>query len=202
MSKLSFDQWVQVAIAVGTCVAAVATFAVVLVSLWLATRRPKSDLKLTVAKMVAIVGDGTPMEDVISFRVTNLGERSVVLTGISWIAGSGKNKIAMLQLFDEYTPQFPQTLKHAETFGADVYLKDKPKWLQGFADIMVNERVEPSLRTLRVQVGTSLGETISAKPQDTFVEALRGAVGTAEKPADYRTFKIFGRDFRWGIHRF
>jgi hypothetical protein len=173
MERLSFDQWIQLAIAAGTIAAALTTLAAVLVSLWLARRRPKSDLKISVNKMQCAVGDGSPIEEIILFRVTNCGEHPVVLTAISWIAGSGKKKVAMLQVFDGYEPQLPCTISHADSYQAIVHLRNRPQWLRQFVDIMVKGDTKKALRTLRVQASTSLDETISAKPGEQFLAALR-----------------------------
>jgi hypothetical protein len=46
---LTLDQWIQVSIAAGTWASAIATFSAVVVSLWLASRKPKGHLAVSVA---------------------------------------------------------------------------------------------------------------------------------------------------------
>lgn len=87
--------WAKVA-ALGQVGGAIATFLAVVVSLWIALRRPRPAIRLTVTEKLLIGGasDGVAF---LAFEVTNLGERTVFVRGIGWRTGWFRKWPAFLQ---------------------------------------------------------------------------------------------------------
>jgi len=77
--------WTIVA-AVGQVAGAVATFAAVLVSLYLATSARKPRVKLRVGERL-IIGGGVDDQRVLMFSVANVGERNVHVRTLGWRTG-------------------------------------------------------------------------------------------------------------------
>jgi len=74
---LTLEQKIQIWNAIGTGLAAIATFAAVIVALYLARRaenlREKLRLKIQVGLRDVVVGDGTPITTHLSINAINLG---------------------------------------------------------------------------------------------------------------------------------
>ena len=87
---MTFDQKIQVWVAVGTWVAGLATLAAVVVALYLARRTEKVRLNVHVGLRVVVIGDGSPFQEHLSISVTNVGERSVTINTVGWAVGKGK----------------------------------------------------------------------------------------------------------------
>lgn len=87
--------WAKVA-AVGQVGGAVATFLAVIVSLWIALRRPRPAIRLTITEKLLIGGPGDGVA-FLAFEVTNLGDRTVFVRGIGWRTGWFRKSPAFLQ---------------------------------------------------------------------------------------------------------
>jgi hypothetical protein len=104
----------QIASAIGTCGA-------VIVSLWLANRKPKPELRLTVDIKVLLGGglSGPPWPEFLSISVVNLGGTPATVDGFSW-KPSHRAKIAGYQNVDSpaqyaQNPRLPVTLLHGQS---------------------------------------------------------------------------------------
>lgn len=78
--------WEKVA-ALGQVAGAIATFAAVCVSLWLAHSERRAHLKVRAGLQMTFVGDGSPFEDVISIKITNHGLRPTHISQVGWRTG-------------------------------------------------------------------------------------------------------------------
>jgi hypothetical protein len=78
--------WAQVA-AIGQVAGAAATFAAVLVSLWIAHSERRAHIKARCGLRLSVIGDGSPFEDVIQMVITNYGLRAVRVSSIGWRTG-------------------------------------------------------------------------------------------------------------------
>lgn len=78
--------WAKVG-AIGQVAAAVATFAAVCVSLWLAHSERRANIKVRAGLRFQFAGDGSPFEDVISIQITNYGLRPVRISSVGWRTG-------------------------------------------------------------------------------------------------------------------
>ncbi len=169
---MTLDQTIQVWNVVGTWLAGFATFAAVLVSLHLASRRDRVRLMTHAGIRRLYAGDGSPAEELVEIHVTNLGDRAVTVNSVGWAIGKGKKKQYCLQnLSGSYTAQYPKELPHGQSASFQVSFMDTPQWPTDF----VNEFVAPSgesLSTLVALVNTSVGQTIEVKAEQNLIKRL------------------------------
>ena len=78
--------WTMVG-AIGQVAAAIATFAAVCVSLWLAHSERRVHIRVRAGLRLLFAGDGSPFEDVIAVHVTNHGLRPVRISSVGWRTG-------------------------------------------------------------------------------------------------------------------
>ena len=182
----------------GTWVAALATFAAVVVSLWLSSRRDSVSLRVRIG-MRMIVGGGEPRINILSIEVTNLGERPVKLTGMGWEIGRTKRTKRSAHQVGQGDPRFarrvPLSLDHGESAELGFELEDDTDWFGRFLERVIEESLGASgfrvraleavvgavlgptldrhLRSLRFWVSTSVGKFVSVKPEAAFVQRLR-----------------------------
>jgi len=78
--------WTEVG-AFAQVAAAVATFAAVCVSLWLARSERRANVKVRAGLRLMFAGDGSAFEDVISIVITNFGMRAVRISSMGWRTG-------------------------------------------------------------------------------------------------------------------
>jgi len=171
---MTLDQQIQIWNAVGTWVAGVATFAAVLVSLHLARRSDRVRLKVFAGLRLVILGDGSPPEEHLNIGVTNLGDRPVTINTIGWAVGKRKQRQYCIQTASgPWTAQHPTELAHGKSASFMVSFRHTPSWLTDFANDFLKSFADKELDTLVVQVHTSVGQTIEAKPEDALIERLR-----------------------------
>ncbi|KWT73953.1 MULTISPECIES: hypothetical protein [unclassified Variovorax] len=91
-SSITFDQWIQIANAVGTWVAGFGTLAAVGISLWLVLDARRVRLKVRVGVYELIRGDGTSRMQFVNFDVTNLADRPITISAVGWVIGKGKGR--------------------------------------------------------------------------------------------------------------
>lgn len=173
---MTLDQQIQIWNAVGTWTAGVATFLAVVVSLNLARRAERVNLRASVDMRLVFAGDGSPAEEHVGFTVVNLGERPVNVVSIGWCVGKRKSKRFCIQpVAGQYTQQYPKQLAHGEQASFLVSFQAAPNWAKDFATGFVQEMSEKNLRTLRGMVNTSVGPSIEVVPDASLLERLRSA---------------------------
>ena len=170
---MTFEQKVQLWMLVGTWVAGLATLAAVMTSLYFARSAAKVRLRISVGIRVVISGDGSPGKDHLCFDVTNVGERPVIITTVGWVVGKRKKRKYCIQpLFDPLlSPQCPIELTHGKNAMLMVSLAGPPDWVRGFKKFL--DTAGQSLKTLRAQVFTSVGQTFEIKPEGSLIDLLR-----------------------------
>jgi hypothetical protein len=184
--------WAKVS-ALGQVGGAVATFLAVIVSLWIAFRRPRPAIRLTITEKLLIGGasDGTAF---LTFEVTNLGERTVFVRGIGWRTGWFRKSPGFLQ-----SKAALQRATAAETYGVGQeppYELPPGQAISSYCEMenliaYGRERAEPFFtrlwpalgrRATRVRgyVSTADGHMYYAKPP----KALRDKLASAERDGD------------------
>ena len=169
---MSLDQKLQLWNVIGTWVAGVATFAAVLVSLYLARQPSKLKLKMTVG-LRDLVGRGYPAQAVLQFAITNHGDRPVTVSNIGWAVGKGKSRRYAMQLFGStLSADLPKTLLHGQHADFVVFFSERPDWLKDFAENFVKSAEPAVLSTLVAEVYTSLDYTVRVRPERAFLDRL------------------------------
>ena len=171
---MTFDQKIQLWMLVGTWVAGLATLLAVMTAFYLATNVKKVRLRIFVGiRFVVMRGDGSPREDRVCFDVTNVGERPVIITKVGWVVGKRKKRRYGIQPLSDSWKQCPAELTHAEN-AEFMISSDMPKWVRYFSEGFINDPSGQSLKTLRAQVFTSVGQTFEIKPESGLIDRLRG----------------------------
>ena len=170
--------WAQITSAVGTCGA-------VIVSLWLAQRKPQIDVTVSASMRLLIFGDGR--DDTPSFltiAVVNKGTQPVVVQAVGWkvrrAIGWGFIKTAMHQFVEttsQLAPNPPLPITLAQGHTATFYLAafGEYDWFKTarqngfFSDRLTTRR---SLKRLRVVASTSVGVDCYGRPGSEFLDEL------------------------------
>jgi hypothetical protein len=173
---MTLDQQIQIWVAVGTWVAGLATLAAVVVALYLSRRTEKVRLSVFVGLRMVVVGDGSPFQEHLSFNVTNIGERPVMINSIGWAVGKGKQRRFCIQpVYGPFTTQYPVELAHGKSANFMVSFLTMPNWLEEFSTGFVKDLSDRSVKTLVAQIYTSVGQTIEVRPEGSLIQRLREA---------------------------
>ncbi len=71
--------------------------------------------------------------------------------------------------------QYPTELVHGKSGNFGVSLLEQPRWLNEFATEFVRDVSDNSLKTLVVQVHTSVGQPVRKHPENDLLDALKKA---------------------------
>lgn len=177
---MTFDQKIQIAIAIGTCSAAVATSAAVVFSLIQTRLATRSRLRVNVVLAEHggrpdLYGDATEMLPALKIQVANHGQRPVYLTTVGWKAGRFFSRVTKSQNMTDGWP-LPSKVEPSEYATFWVVPDGWDRWLKAFAEEVLVSGHFGSKPYLRLAVMTSLGEQINTRlPADVLVELTRHA---------------------------
>jgi hypothetical protein len=180
---MTLDQQINVWNAVGTWLAGIATFAAVVVSLYLARKSERLRVKATAGLRQVFAGDGTPAEEHVQISVVNHGDRTVIVNSVGWKIGVSKNARYCIQpVSGNWTQDYPKQLAHGETGSFLVSCQATPGWPAQFAKGFIRDVSPKNLKTLRALVHTSLGETVEVVPEGALLQKLREAADSQVAP--------------------
>ncbi len=163
----SFSNWVS----------AFATVAAVTVSLYLARKAGKPRAKTSVGHRIVVApGANGTYPEIIVFRLVNVGDRPIRVTQIGWRTGLWRKRYAV-QLYDQLqSSPLPVELNHGQEAQWTVPLKSREEpWVDYFAKGMLSPNRWLSVKTLRAQFHTSVGEVFEARPDGTLQKMLMAA---------------------------
>ena len=167
-----FDEVIQVLHVLGAWIAGAGSLTAAIIALWLARRSEKVKLNSYVGVRVMIGGDG-PTEKLLEIRTTNTGNRPVTIESVGWRIGSGRSaKVAVQTFSNRLSDQCPKKIDHGETASFRIFFSDSD-WLNDFADNFVKDVSDNKLKTLRVQIYTSVGQAIYVTPEKSFLAQLK-----------------------------
>jgi hypothetical protein len=172
---MTLDQKIQIWVAVGTWFSGTGTIAAVIVALYLSKRVESLRLQVRVMLMQVVMGDETPFQNHLGIDVTNAGERPVTINAIGWAVGKGKKrKYALQPLYGPHTAQCPIELTYGKNAKFLVSFDIFPNWAREFGTGFIHDLSNKSLKTLVVQVHTSLG-FVEAHPMPNVLELIKTA---------------------------
>lgn len=172
---MTLDEQIQIWGAIGTWLAGAGTLAAVIVALYLSRKADRIRIKV-IAGLRLLVGDGSPNEKMVSIGVTNLGDRPVTINSIGWAIGKGKEKRVCIQpVSGVYTARYPITLAYGNNANFMQPINQTTNWIIEFANGFIKSSDDRYLKALVVQVHTSVGITIEAKPELELIESLKQA---------------------------
>ena len=184
--NLTFDQWVQLATATGGWLAAGGTIAAAWVALYLARRGEKVRLKVSAIRAVSFEGMGGNVRRIFLLSATNIGQRTVTITGWAWCIGKGKRKRTLLSK----RPMQPSMIAHGATSMIEVDVQDHDSWRQ-IAEGLVEHCGAKSLEKLRVEIYPTVGPAVRVVPDQRvleflapFFEAEKQAIRTTQQKAE------------------
>jgi hypothetical protein len=83
----------------------------------------------------------------------------------------------MQPVYSPHTNQYPVELAHGKSANFMVSFLVVPNWTRDFATGFVRDVSDKNLKTLRVQVHTSVGQTIEVRPESNLILELKNATG-------------------------
>lgn len=174
---MNFDQIIQIVNTVGIWLAAFATVAAVVVSLYLSNRSEKVKLKSVVG--IWIMLEGRPLSnrgEHVFISITNRGERDVVVSSIGWSIGKGKSKgYYWGHNWSAGSSSIPVRLPHGESARFLISLEEVD-WFKKFAKKIGGRQ---DIKTLRCLIWTSVGDEIKVIPDRNFLDRLEKAMMSA-----------------------
>ena len=179
---MTLDQKIQIWNAIGTWIAGIATFLAVAVSLHLAKREGRAHIKASAGIRLIFPGDGTPPEEHFGVTVVSLTNRPLTINSIGWIVGKGKNKRYCIQpVYGEHTQRYPLQLNHhGDVATFLVSFSTVPNWPKQFAQDFIKDLSAGNMKSLRVIVSLSTGETVEIVPEKNLTEMLRNVLTKSE----------------------
>ena len=121
-----------------------------------------------------MVGEGyTEHPRYLWIKIVNRGQRNVIINSIGWRVGR-KNKKYCLQLLDTslYSSKLPIELPQGHEATYLVPFFEKAEWLKKFSNDFIGNDIERKIKSLYLQVFTSVGKTIETKVGESLKEAL------------------------------
>ncbi|MEB7559165.1 hypothetical protein NGC38_21885 [Kluyvera cryocrescens] len=157
-----------------------ATFAAVLVSLYLATHETKVRLKIKVDEKNLIIerADISAIQFGISFEITNLSTRPVTISHIGWRCGKGNYWIQ--KLGDAESDVLPKKIDYGERCFLWVEISEKREsWYSTIGKQLFGKRLNPE--KLRLFISTTTTEPFYAKPSKQIINNLKSEIGKLSK---------------------
>jgi hypothetical protein len=162
---------------------ALGTFAAVAVSLRLASKSRRVDLKVSVS-LQTLVGQGMPRRNYVTISVVNLGGREATVTGIGWRMGFVKKQhFFQVPGVPHLSSKIPIRLQDGET--AMYLMPDKPEpgtdaWTPRMRQ-QLGRYPALTVLSLRGEVFTSVGKRFSVRADKSVRDLLRGKNKEAEE---------------------
>jgi hypothetical protein len=175
VTTYDFQLWTLI----GTWVASIGTISAVIASLYFAYNQNRINLKITVGHRQVVSGLTKNTPDFCIINVVNIGSKPAKIIGVGWRAGCFKNKVSFIQLFK--TPGYddvPKVLAEGEdaTFWVPFNLNgDEKDWIHRFPK-SVTEKSKRNLKSLKLWVHTSHGQTFTVKPERGLLQKLAESI--------------------------
>ncbi len=176
------DWTMQILTLLGTWLSGLGTLAAAFIALWLGLRgsrvklRAFADLRLVAADLRSVVGTGE-LERGLYIQVTNGGERPVTIISVGWCVGWRVSKRWNRRFAINPTAlnQCPKTLSHGESASFYTSFSEQPDWMRNFSAAFIKNTTRRHVKTLRVQIHTSVGHTENVIPAESFLKELEEA---------------------------
>lgn len=169
------DRTIQLISALGSCLAASAGIGAIIFSVWQTKRNESERIRASVGlRILARMGQRTDeLPDQLSFHVTNVGNRPVIVTGVSWRMGKRRSRKFAMQILSASSPnQFPQKMVQGEYASFFLDGDATPEIIQFLANAIDSPR---SASTIRALIHTSVGDALIVKPEEPFLNKVKQA---------------------------
>jgi hypothetical protein len=163
----------------GTWVASIGTVAAVITSLWFAFHQNRIKLKVSAGHRILITTASRETPDYCCINVVNVGLRPAKISNVSWQVGRGRKKKRFIQTFGY--PGFddiPKTLQEGEAANFMIPFVSSgggKDWIIDFAKDLVGKDSSVLIKSLKVYVHTSVGQSFKSKAEKDLIEKLEDA---------------------------
>ena len=172
MADLTIQLWTMI----GTWAAAIGTIAAAYAAVWLGYRTGRVKLDAYADIGETFDSDGRFDEGLV-IRVTNLGERPVIISSVDWRVGKRRNR--QITADQMILNQCPRKLEHGERTSFFISFLYDPSWLERFATNFVRVADKRHIKTLRARIHTSVGRTTNVVPAERFLRVVEREVEEA-----------------------
>lgn len=150
-----------------TWFAGAATFSAVVLTLYIANRKPVPSLKITASNVIISPLPGITQQGY-GITVANIGSSTAVVSSIHWEFG-GKQKV--VQFFEPgVSSPMPKKLEHGESAFFFIELDDFSSWVKSMKTNIQN--AEGSVSKLKIVVNLSTGRSVKCKAEMSLRKAL------------------------------
>lgn len=118
-----------------------------------------------------VVGGDGPREELVFINVTNIGTRSTIVGNLGMRVGLIKKRFAIIPMVkDQYSVGIPYPIADGQQAHWAMPLDEKKTWLRELCKDFVITPMD--VRTLRIQIHTTHGETFNIRPELPLREAM------------------------------
>ena len=163
---------------IGTWVASIGTVGAVITSLWLAYHQGKVKLKINAGERLVITRGSNEKPRYCHIGIVNIGNKPAKVINIGWSVRRNiwKKKVSMIQLFGfPESANVPVTLQEGEdaTFLVPYrYRGNDDDWIVDFPKKLVGNEKHEIIKSLKVWVHTSSGQSFRTKVENNLIETL------------------------------
>ncbi len=153
---------------------AIGTIAAVIVSLYLARAEKPIKLEIRAGHRIVVGNDSTgKYPEFLYISVTNRGHRTATITNVGWRIDFIK-KQHMIQLVqkNQFSSGLPVRIDDGEEAKWLVPLDSKDNWVERFSRDFLSSYPRLMLRSLKLQIDTSVGKTFEAAIEKGLKEKL------------------------------
>ena len=161
---------------VGTWVASIGTVGAVITSLWFAIHQNTVKLKVSVGVRTLVTPGQTDLPEYCSIQVANIGHRPAKITNVSWQVRRWRTRKKWLQTFgfSEFD-DIPKMLAEGEEASFMIPLNqfgNDDDWIVSFPKYLVGDDDPRLIKSLKVGIHTSVGQSFYSKAENGLIEAL------------------------------
>jgi hypothetical protein len=144
---------------------AIGTLAAVIISLYLARRERKIQLKVSAGHRLMLIPGRTekPIE-YLNIDIVNVGARVANITNIGWSIGFLRKRVAVqMTIQDGFSSKMPTQLDDGERASYYIPLYGEAQWLETFAKDFLGKHPRVWSRTIKIIVHTSVGKVFTSR---------------------------------------
>lgn len=153
---------------VGTWFAGIATFLAVVVSLYIANRRPKPKIRASVSHSVAL---GAFKRRGIGIEIANIGSVPVKISSLIWHYGGAGT---LYHDFDPVSSKLPIKLEHGDSAYFFIHSDDDVRWDRDMMNFITEQGGKAEKLRLAINLGTK--DRFFVKPDKSIVKMLKNSI--------------------------
>ncbi|WP_455648524.1 hypothetical protein [Kluyvera sp.] len=159
-----------------TWFAGAATFSAVVVSLWLARRGEKIDIKCTVGERDLIIKNvvGSQVKKGIAIEIINRTRFAITISNVGWDCGKG---VYFTQMFgDKESDTLPKKIDYGERCFLWIDLNEADNWYYQISKKLLSNGNEKRIKGMKLLVSTTTTKPFLFKPEKNLLSNLSQAI--------------------------